>query len=34
LGSDRFLEEVLRLKGEEVGSQVTLDQILERVFHS
>lgn len=34
LGSDRFFEEVLSLKGEKVGSEVTLDQILERVCHS
>jgi hypothetical protein len=34
LGSERFLEEVLSLKGEKVGAQVTLDQILERVCHS
>jgi putative transposase len=34
LGSDRFFEEVLSLKGEKVASQVTLDQILERVCDS
>ena len=34
MGSDRFFEEVLSLKGEKVGSEVTLDPILERVCHS
>ena len=34
LGSDEFFEEVLALRGEKVGSQVTLDQILERACHS
>lgn len=34
LGSDGFFEEVLSLRGETVGSQVSLDQILERVCRS
>jgi putative transposase len=34
LGSDKFFEEVLSLKGEKVDSRVTLDQILERVCRS
>jgi putative transposase len=34
LGNDTFFEEVFRRKGEKIPSQVTLDQVLEKVSHS